>query len=166
MQTLREQGESFVYFGERGDWLLAAATAECADIVVRANFKAFVAALPEDAIAVEDFGGAFGYGSWLLIDPEREDAIEIAEAIKRDLEDYPVIDDEVLSTLEFEEALEAAALACDIDREHADEAAFFILEYDENHGHGVGYASEYWPTDEAVFFGYLHWRREHRNGDK
>ncbi len=156
----------FAYFGDRGDWLMAYASANCSDIVTRANFIAFQRALPEGSYVVEEFKGPLSgvYGGWILVDPANAEAVSEAEDILRQLEDYPVVDDEVLSEVENDEALESAAAACDIaqSREEREAAAGYILSVSEANDRGVGYASEYWPTEADVFFGYLHYRRSLR----
>lgn len=166
MQTMNQyerRTRDFAYFGERGDWFMAFTSANVSDIVTRANAEAFKRALPEDSFAVETFRGPLSgvHGEWILIDPANAEAVAIAEDIRAGLEDYPVIDDEVLSELEYDEAVENAARACDIalSYEEREAAAPYILAVSEERGRGVGYSNEYWPDASDVFFGYLHYRR-------
>ena len=87
--TLRSMAEyerttrDFAYFGERNDWLVAYTSANVSDIVRRSNFIAIQRALPEDSFEVEDFRGPLSgvYGGWILIDPARQDAIDIVKQI-------------------------------------------------------------------------------------
>lgn len=164
MQTMNEYAQNtynFAYFGERGDWLIAWASSNYSETVVRANCIAIQRALSDGNFEVETFKGPLAgvYGEWILVDPANTVAVEIAESILAELEDYPVVDDEVLSELEYDEACESAYAACDIDREHALDAAPFIVSKSEDNGRGVGYSHEYWPTESDVFFGYLAYRR-------
>ena len=169
MRTMNEYEQStrdFAYFGEHGDWLMAYTSANVSDIVTRSNFIAMQRALPEGSFVVEEFKGPLSgvHGGWVLVDPANAEAVAEAEDILRQLEDYPVIDDEVMSELEQDEALESAAAACDLasNYEERKAAAGYILDVSEANNRGVGYSSEYWPCEEDVFFGFLHYRRSLR----
>lgn len=170
MQTMREYAKrtrDFAYFGDSEDWLIAHTSANVSDIVTRANHEAIKRALPEDAFTVETFRGPLSgvHGEWILIDPAAVEAVEEVERMLAGLEDYPVIDDEVLSEMEYDEAVENAARACDIARTYDERAAAapYIVSVSEDNCRGVGYSNEYWPEDADVFFGYLHYRRAVRN---
>ncbi len=161
MAEYAKRTQDFAYFGDKGDWLMAFTSANCSDIITRANFIALQRALPEGSYCVEEFKGPLSgvYGGWVLLDPNNTEAIDTAIDALRSLEDYPVLDDEVLYELEHDEAVEAAFAACDIDRENARQAAEFIVQKSEENDRGIGYASEYWPSERDVFFGYLAYRR-------
>lgn len=161
MDTIKS-GNGFCYWGESEGWLKAYSAANCNGILDAANLEAFRRALPEGSYRVEQFGGGLRGVTidTLLIDPERADAIAVADEILDALEDYPVIDDELYSEMEYDEALESAEAACDIDRAHAAEAASFICEAAFADGGRDTY--DFWPTPEEVFFGYLHFRRSIR----
>ncbi len=165
LQTMDEYNRrtpNFAYFGDRGDWYIAHTAANCSDIVTRANHEAIKEALPAGSFTVETFGGPLRgvHGEWILIDPARQDAIDTALAILAGLDDYPVVNDEVLSRLEWDEAHDAAAQACDIDSACAEAAAPFIVNYAlEDDGRDL---FDFWPTPREVFFGYLRFRRAAR----
>lgn len=158
METIKSR-DGFAYWGESEGWYIAYSAANCGDLLDKANLEAFRRALPEGSYRVEEFGGGLRGVSieTLLIDPERADAIEEAESILAQLEDYPVIDDELYSEYEYNEALESAEAACDIDRANAAAAAPYICNVAFEDGRRD--TCDFWPTPEEVFFGYLRYRR-------
>ena len=173
MQTMGDYERTtrdFAYFGDSHDWLMAFASCDASDIVTRANCEALKRGLPEGSFRVETFKVPLSgvHGEWVLIDPANADAIEWAEGVIAELESYPVIDDEVLSELEYDEAYEAAGSACAIARDDTERqaAAPFIVHKSDENERGVGYSNEYWPTDADVFFGYLAYRRHARQSGK
>jgi hypothetical protein len=168
MADYEKSTRDFAYFGDSGEWLVAYTSANCSDIVTRSNFIAIQRELPADSFKVETFRGPLSgvNGGWILIDPSNDEAIATVERILAELEDYPVVDDEVMSELEIEEAIESAEAACDIDSAARKDAAPFILNKSEENNRGVGYSSEYWPTESDVFFGYLAYRRDKRRREQ
>ncbi len=162
MTEYEKSTRDFAYFGNHGDWLMAYTSANCSDIVTRANFIALQRALPEDSFIVEDFKGPLSgvHGGWVLLNPDNTEAVATAERILTKLEDYPVIDDEVWSELEYDEACQSAEAACDIDRSRAALAASYIVSYALEDGSRDLF--DFWPTEREVFFGYLAFRRYDR----
>ena len=115
LQNTRDVGSS-AYFGENGDWLIAAAVHRDSGTIDRSNFTCFeqaLKALPEFAawegefqpVTVERFNHwAVGWVDYLIVDPAFVAGVKMAESIREGLEDYPVLSDEHLSELESAEA--------------------------------------------------------------
>jgi hypothetical protein len=117
--TLRQNADkvgSYAYWGERGDWLIAAAVHRDSDCLCRSNFRCVERALkslPEvkgwsgefTPVAVERFTHwAVGWVDYLVVDPSCSAAVAETERIREALEDYPVVDEEDFSNLEHEDA--------------------------------------------------------------
>ena len=166
MAEYAKEASDFAYFGDNESWYVVHTTHRDADLLNRANHQAIRDALPEGSFAIEGFGHwLVGHGEWILVDPANAEAVEIAQRILDDLEDYPVVDDEALSNLEWEDAFDSCKSALykfpfdnDIQK---DDAASKVLDYAMNVENGCT-GDEFWPSDEAVFFGYLHFRRSLR----
>ena len=98
---------SCVYWGERGHWLVVAGRHRDSDALERSNFRSILKALggEGDTVAVENESHwAVGWVEHLLVDPADTERVKIAEEIRDALEDYPVVDEEDFSNLEYEEA--------------------------------------------------------------
>ncbi len=120
MKTLTENNRdvgSSAYWGERAHWFIAAAQHRDSDCLTRSNFRCFKQALADDpsiyaftagaegAFVVESFNHwAVGWVEYLLINPECQPAVSLADSLRASLEDYPVLSDDDLSALEHGEA--------------------------------------------------------------
>ncbi len=172
-EVQKTPGSNFAYFGDRGDWPVAYAVHRDSDVLERANYAAMLKLLAEcdsDDYAEETASHwAVGHVSHILVRPGTE-AEEIAIKAQEALEDYPVIDDEELSNLEYEEALQAAAMGFSdygYGRMNSDPAnvAPFILEAAGDTAHNMGLENWY-PSQQDVFRGVLAYRRYVRSQGK
>ena len=102
---------------ERGAWLvLPTIRTRDSGPLERSNFAAALEQLggESDTVEVHRFGHwACGWLEIVLVHPSR---LADAQAIEDELEDYPVIDEEALSELEFEEASETWHAMSEADR--------------------------------------------------
>ena len=171
LQTMGHVADStrdFAYWGDSRDWLVVYAIHRDSDIITRANFEALKRLIPEDDQRVETASHwLVGHTSTLLIAPEST-AIPAIEQALRDLEDYPVVDEELWTEMEYEEQLDSAeqALRFDlhIDADEAKDAAGFVYSWSADAGGRFApETEEWWPKPEALFFGYLAYRRYKRN---
>lgn len=93
---------------DRGDWIvLPTIRTRDSGPLDRSNFDAALERLggESDTVEVHRFGHwACGWLEIVLVDPERRDD---AQAIQDRLADYPVLDEDALGTLEFNEAADA-----------------------------------------------------------
>ena len=103
MQPIKS-GTGFIYYGEREGWLIAATQApDWGDALQRSNFRVMRDHLGEsDNVAVEYAGGAVGHIDYLLVRPGTPEAA-LAEQLNAKIADYPVLDDDDLSELEWSE---------------------------------------------------------------
>src|SRR5262245_34183472 len=93
----------FIYYGERQGWLIAATQApDWGDTLERSNFRSMLRALggESDDVALEFAGGAIGSIDFVLVRPGSPAAVE-AQRLTDKLADYPVIDEDDLSDLEW-----------------------------------------------------------------
>lgn len=111
---------SSTYWGERSEWLVAYSTHRDADCLARSNWRCFIRALGgngaegakgtqdvTETVAIEEAKHwAVGWVQYLLIAPGATELIAKAEKILADLEDYPVLDEDDFSTLEYDEYAE------------------------------------------------------------
>jgi len=112
---------SSAYWGERSDWLVAATTNRDADCLTRSNWRSFIKLLGGDGSQLGAKGSAdinenvaikeathwaCGWVQYLLIDPKADGLVAIAEDACDKLEDYPVINEDDWSTLEYDEYYE------------------------------------------------------------
>lgn len=111
MTTLREAHKhDACYWGHRGEWLIAAAVHRDSGTLDRANWASWVELLggESDTVAIERSNHwAVGWVDCLVIDPADEARVKLAEETREKLENYPVLDEEALSNLEWEEYNEA-----------------------------------------------------------
>lgn len=88
----------YVFLGQNRD----------SDCLTRSNFQSALDAIGgEDGdlvIVVREGHWAVGWVEWIGIHQDAEDKLKEADEIACALEDYPVVDDEHLSNLEYEEA--------------------------------------------------------------
>lgn len=115
IENSREVGNS-CYWGDHGDWLIAASVHRDSDALGRSNFEVMretLMSLPEvkewdgeyNPVVIERFNHwAVGWVDYLVIDPDCNSAVERAEQMRKALEDYPVLDDDHYSRTEQEEA--------------------------------------------------------------
>lgn len=104
-----ESQRNFHYYGERGDWLIVAAMSDYSDTVTRSNFAVLaerLIGLYPDSAAIEHWGNDLykGGSDALLVQPGSDAAQMAAAAILYQAECYPVLSDDHLSDLEYEEA--------------------------------------------------------------
>ena len=79
------------------------------DALERSNFKCMLAAIggeSETVTVVRESHWAVGWIEWIAIRQDDSGALKIADKIKADLEDYPVVDENDYSETEMEEANE------------------------------------------------------------
>lgn len=195
------RGAPLFYHGPSDEWyrVMDRADAEASPCIGRANMDAFEAKLraieqrhrdegvTHEACDLEDetetigcytresFGGAFGRGEWLFVNPACDEAVAAAVNTLRKLADYPVIDEELWSEYELEEQLDSAAEALQQAGlalgDEARDAAHYVYRYADEHHHGWLYSyddepppetEEWWPGPRSVFWGYVAYRRSER----
>ena len=79
------------------------------DSLTRSNFTCGLEAIGGESDTVEvvrESHWAVGWVEWIAIHQDDAAALEKADAIKERLEDYPVVDEDAWSTLEWEESCE------------------------------------------------------------
>lgn len=118
MQTFNEMhaklnasGNPCAYWGEHGDWLVAMGQHRDSDILTRCNWNVLIGLLEgpglEDAYVIErESHWAVGWVEHLLINPACKAAVFIAKAAMKQIEDYPILDEDAFSTMEHDEAWE------------------------------------------------------------
>jgi len=168
--------KDFGYYGTHGDWFLAMGYCEIGDLLDKANFSALVQQLEDradrDDWTVEGFGGWMGHGEHLLVAPDTE-AYHIARTAQQFLTDeYPVLNEDLLSEMETEVRLENTKMAlqeygyptgdgvvsevytlcCDNPPTNEDEPGYLI-------------PGDFYPSKAACFLGYLHHRRFMKGGN-
>jgi len=105
-------GQPSSYSGERGDFLVAAAVHRDSDTLACSNWQVLLDRLggESETIVVERFfHWAVGWIDYLLVDPADTERVSIAEKSRESLNDYPVLDEEHFSNLEYEKFYEYAA---------------------------------------------------------
>lgn len=104
---LNSSGHPCCYWGEHGDWLVAMGRHRDSDILTNCNwdvFKKMLDTCGEDAYIVENESHwAVGWVEHILINPANEAAMKMADDVEKQLNDYPVLDDEAFSQAEQEE---------------------------------------------------------------
>lgn len=101
MQTLgelaRTPGASYAYFGDRGDWPIAASVHRESDMIERSNFEVIKSLLgydgdDDDTVVIERSSHwAVGWVDYLLVNPSRTDLVAIAQECRQSIEDYPIL---------------------------------------------------------------------------
>lgn len=116
MKTLNQNSKavgSSAYWGERGEWLIAAAVHRDSDCLERSNFEcmrdALTLGVKEESewqgVAIERFNHwAVGWVDYLIVDPKSIETVQLAEKLRAKIDDYPVLDEEHFSRLENDEA--------------------------------------------------------------
>lgn len=102
-------GQDACYFGECGHWLIAATVTRDCDALGRSNFDAMLKLLggESDTVQIERSSHwACGWIDRIIIDPANTHAVSVAEAARAELADYPVLDEDLYSEYETDEANE------------------------------------------------------------
>lgn len=99
------------YFGEHPTNMLVCPCSRTRDSgpLARSNFDEALSLLggESETVQVHSFNHwACGWYELILIDPKDTNAVAIGEEIERRLEDYPVLNEEAYSNLEWNEAIE------------------------------------------------------------
>lgn len=183
MQTMIERAKQtpdFAYWGESEDWLVAYGVHRDSDVLERANFEALrriadAGTLPENEDEKYRIESAshwvVGWTETLLINPklDAETIARIDKKITDARENYPVIDDELYSDMEYEEACSTAEMALyelGVPSEIRKDVAPYVVEWgiDAGNQHDYRYrgVSDYWPSKESQFWGYVAYRRSLR----
>jgi hypothetical protein len=79
------------------------------DALERSNFACMLRALggeSDTVLVVHEGHWAVGWVEWIAVHESNEDALRAADDIKRELEDYPVVNEDHWSGLEIEDANE------------------------------------------------------------
>ncbi len=92
---------SAVYYGEHGDWYIVAAVNRDSDTLDESNFEVLQKELGKRAKVERSNHWACGWVDYLIIAPNDKAAIRIALAAKKRADDYPVLNDEHFSELEW-----------------------------------------------------------------
>lgn len=149
--------ESFAYFGDHSEWLVAYAIHRDSDALSRSNFrvirKDLESADPEN-VTVETFSHwLVGHTEEILVAPGSL-AAQKAEAWQKDLADYPVANEEDFSNEEEEESLESMTRFVEWeiksftgDREQL--AGFIISAWRESGRDTPGLSYTCWPNLES-----------------
>jgi hypothetical protein len=117
MTTMEDaHAESAAYWGDQGEWLIVLAQTRDSDPMERSNFLAAAKQLgavfhgPGDADAptgdalIQRSGHwACGWVEYLIVRPGT-DAEKTAKGIRAELADYPILDEESFSEMEYEDA--------------------------------------------------------------
>lgn len=103
--------ECFAYMGEREGWLIVAGQSRDSSTLERSNFRSILRLLggedDDRGVSVERFNHwAVGWVESILIRPDAEEMISRAMELTAKLEDYPVVDEDDWSSLEWDEACE------------------------------------------------------------
>lgn len=127
-----ETGEPLIYYGDHRGWYIVASRHYDCDPVTDANFRTLAESLGIERIefdayeteyrdnatddqsetaAIESYGGAFGRGQWLLIDPDSAESMAIVQNAYERMADYPILDEERWSDIETEREMESVTQA-------------------------------------------------------
>jgi hypothetical protein len=105
-EACHKSGQPCAYWGERHEWFVAAGRHRDSDSLEESNFRSLLKKLggESDTVAVErENHWLVGWVENLLIDPADVERVAIAEKVREDLEDYPVVDESDWSDLEYEQ---------------------------------------------------------------
>jgi hypothetical protein len=94
-----------VYYGDRGDWIIAYTMCRYSDALVEANFRAIEKRLEKygDDVAVERSNHyAFGWVDHIIVAPDNELALLEVTDIHNELRSYGVLDDDIYMEVEQE----------------------------------------------------------------
>lgn len=104
-------GHPCSYWGENGEWLVAMGRHRDSDLLTNSNWDVFIAMLDkldiEDAYTIEsESHWAVGWVEHILINPQCQPAIDLADDVQRKLDDYPILDEDHHSEREWEDHLQ------------------------------------------------------------
>ena len=93
----RKSGQPLSYFGDHGDWLRVLCQHRDSECIQQSNFRVALKELGGEAsgnVYIERMNHwAVGWLEYLLVNPDRLEAVEKAAKIVADLEEYPVLDE-------------------------------------------------------------------------
>jgi hypothetical protein len=108
--TIREAfSRDSAYWGASQEWYVVAAVNRDSDTLDESNFSVLRARLGESAKIERANHWACGWVDYLIISPNDRRALRIAIEANKACEDYPVLDEEHFSNLEYEKFWEYAA---------------------------------------------------------
>lgn len=199
VQAANRGGQPTGYSGVRGAWYVTLARTRDSDTLERANFDVAQAELERASLVIgvdwdiERFNHwAVGWVDYLIVAPDHETSIAtdstddwdwdepglivvsqarlLAERWLDRLADYPILDEEVFSAVEWaevESTIEAAIPGRWRGPEYAGLAGMIqSLAYDANGGPDYPEdPNQWWPSDALIVAGYRAWRREQRAAD-
>jgi hypothetical protein len=99
-------GRDSAYWGEKGDWLVVLAHTRDSDLMAESNWRTVLAYLGGERgdVAIERASHwGPGWVEYMLVNPFNVELVEKAEAVRAQLDDYPVFDEEDWSRSEMEE---------------------------------------------------------------
>ena len=107
---LNQSGNPCCYWGEHGHWLVVVGRHRDSDTLERSNFTVAQERLkkinPDCCIVESENHWAVGWVEHLLVDPSNTEAVELARAMRKEIEDYPILDENHFNNLEYEKAAE------------------------------------------------------------
>lgn len=95
-----------MYWGERGEWFIIAATHRDADSLSRSNFQVLQREVGDTALIERATHWAVGWIDYLIVAPDDRKALRVAITQAKRYEQYPVLDESHWSELEYNEAWE------------------------------------------------------------
>lgn len=99
------------YFGsEWPDYYVFLGRHRDSDLLTNSNFEVGLAKLggeTDTVLVVHEHHWAVGWVEWIAIHQDDEEALQKADQMKEDLDQYPVLDDEDLSKREYEACIDA-----------------------------------------------------------
>lgn len=99
-------GQPCMYYGKKGDWLVVYGQHRDSEQLVRSNFRSILKALGGESrsVAIERFGHwAVGWVESILVSPGAKKKLERAQEVMEALRDYPVVDEEDYSQMQWDE---------------------------------------------------------------
>jgi hypothetical protein len=110
LSELNRKGFPGSYYGDYPDWLQVLGQTRDSGTLDRANFKAalnILIAIDADSVGVERAGHwACGWVETIIIDPDNAAIVKSAQAILDAMENYPIVNEELFSEMEWEETVE------------------------------------------------------------
>lgn len=150
--TVREQfaqARPSCYYGEHDGWYIVAAVHRDSDALDRSNLQVLLADLggESESVIIERAGHwAVGWIDYLIVNPHAKDKLRIAIAASKRLEDYPVLDDEHFSALEYEEFMELAEAEL---KEYGEDWYTVFQAVVDTHGYESDESSQWYLIEEA-----------------
>lgn len=189
------RGAPLIYTGASDDWYIVYSLNECMSgyLISRSNMDQMIEtfeaidkrhahpqvcedgtidpAFVDACYSHEFYGGAFGRGEWLFVNPACEEACTEARRMLNALDEYPVLDDERLSELEYEAFLDTATQALSdlsgygYGNAEAPNVAPFVLSHAEESRYrdpSGSSAEDWYPDKRDLFWGLVAYRRAQR----